>query len=177
MPPSDDPLPLVHRIARIRRLRIDDLPAFQAYRSDPDLARYQGWSAMSDADARQFLAEMSEIKLFRLGEWHQLAIADVGTDALVGDIGLHVSPDGSAAEIGFTLTKGAQGKGIATCAAEVAVRLLLERTPARRILGVTDARNEASIRLLRRIGMRQVASREAVFKGESCVELVFGTER
>ena len=172
-----DPLPMIHGAARIRRLRLDDLAAFQAYRSDPDLARYQGWTAMSDAEAERFLAEMAGIELFGLGEWHQLAIAAVDTDALLGDIGLHVSADGSAGEIGFTLCKAAQGRGIATDAAKAALSLLFERTSVAAVTGVTDASNEPSIKLLRRIGMRQVASRHVVFKGEACVELVFSKER
>lgn len=132
---------------------------------------------MSLEEAAQFLAEMSEVELFSQGEWHQLAIADAATDALLGDIGLHLSLDGSAAEIGFTLAKAAQGRGIATWAAEAVMRLLFERTSVGRIVGVTDVRNEASIRLLKRIGMSQHALREASFKGESCFELVFARER
>jgi RimJ/RimL family protein N-acetyltransferase len=176
-PPSDDPLPLLHRNARVRRLRLDDLRRFQAYRSDPDVARYQGWAAMSDADAERFLAAMAETPLFRPGEWHQLAIAEVDSDALLGDMGVHVARDGSEAELGFTLARAAQRKGIATCAAEAAIKLLRERTAVARIVGVTDARNEPSVRLLTRVGMRQVASRETMFRGEPCVELVFAMAR
>ena len=39
---------------RLRPLHADDLPAFVAYRSHPDVARYQSWEptyAMSDAEA------------------------------------------------------------------------------------------------------------------------------
>lgn len=132
---------------------------------------------MADPDAQQFLAEMAESPLFQPGAWQQLAIADVDSDALLGDMGLHVAPDGSEAELGFTLSKAAQGKGIATSAAEAAINLLFERTAVGKIVGVTDARNEPSIRLLKRIGMREVASREAVFRGEPCVELVFALRR
>lgn len=167
MPSNADPLPLMHGAARIRRLRVEDLAVFQAYRSEPELARYQGWAAMSDAEAEQF----------RLGEWHQLAIADVDTDALLGDLGLYLAPDGLTGEIGFTLSTAAQGRGIATCAAEVGMRLLFERTSVRTIIGVTDERNAPSIRLLARIGMLEIASRRAEQRGEPCVELVFGIER
>jgi RimJ/RimL family protein N-acetyltransferase len=177
MPSNADPLPLMHGAARIRRLRVEDLAFFQAYRSEPELARYQGWAAMSDAEAEQFLAEMAGIELFRLGEWHQLAIADVDTDALLGDLGLYLAPDGLTGEIGFTLSTAAQGRGIATCAAEVGMRLLFERTSVRTIIGVTDERNAPSIRLLTRIGMLEIASRRAEQRGEPCVELVFGIER
>jgi hypothetical protein len=49
---TPDPLPLFTGIAVLRRLEVNDLAAFQAYRSDSKVGRFQGWSVMSDADAR-----------------------------------------------------------------------------------------------------------------------------
>ena len=53
--------------------------------------------------------------------------------------------------------------------------LAFERLEAHRVFGRTDARNEASARLMRRLGMREEAHfREAeIFKGEWGDELVF----
>ena len=59
----------------LRRMRTRDLAAFQAYRSLPELGRFQGWSPMSETEALSFLAEMSEARLFAAGEWVQLGIA------------------------------------------------------------------------------------------------------
>ena len=42
----------------LRRLGVGDLAAFQAYRLDPELGRYQGWSPMSPAEATDFLSAM-----------------------------------------------------------------------------------------------------------------------
>ena len=41
-------LPQEFRGGRLRRMRPEDLTAFQAYRALPELGRYQGWSPMSD---------------------------------------------------------------------------------------------------------------------------------
>jgi aminoglycoside 6'-N-acetyltransferase len=120
---------------------------------------------------------MTNAVLFQPGEWIQLAIAEPATDRLLGDIGLHLARDVSVAEVGFTLARQAQGRGIATAAAEAAVALILEHTAASRVVGITDARNLPSVRLLARLGMRQVESRQTVFKGEACTELVFSIER
>lgn len=43
---------------RLRQMVPHDLAAFQAYRSIPELGRYQGWSPMSDVEALQFLGEV-----------------------------------------------------------------------------------------------------------------------
>ncbi len=36
---------------RLRRFAEADLPAFIAYRNDPDVARYQSWEGISEAEA------------------------------------------------------------------------------------------------------------------------------
>jgi len=172
-----DWLPTRNRNALLRRLRLDDLHAFQAYRHDPALARYQGWCPVSDPEALAFLEEMASAPLLQPGQWIQLAIADPHTDQLLGDIGLYVAPDSSSAELGFTLARAAQGRGVATAAAQAAVRLLFACTAVARVVGITDARNEPSVRLLSRIGMRMVESRQSVFKGEACTEQVFSMAR
>ena len=160
----------------LRRLDPQDLAAFQAYRGDVELGRYQGWSPLPEAEAQAFLAAMSEAPLLRRGEWMQLGIAEPGSPRLLGDIGLYLSDDARQAEIGFTLSRAAQGRGLATAAVRAALALLFE-SGVERVVGVTDARNAASIALLLRVGMRKCEERNVGFRGEPCVELVFAIER
>jgi RimJ/RimL family protein N-acetyltransferase len=147
-----------------------DLRAFQHYRHDPAIGRYQGWSPQPDQDALQFLAQMEAAELFPRGRWMQLAIASPVDDHLFGDLGVCLAADGASAEIGFTLAAAAQRRGIATDAVGALFDLLFERTIIGRIVAVTDARNAASIRLLERVHMRRVASVEAVFRDAACIE-------
>lgn len=172
-----DPLPVFAGAAVLRRMAASDLQDFQSYRRDAALARFQGWSPQPDAQALAFLQAVATAPLFRPGEWMQLAIAEPLALKLVGDIGLLLAPDGSFAEVGFTLARPAQGAGLATSAVLAAIGLVLAHTAVARVIGVTDQRNAASIRLLQRVGMQLTASREAVFKGEPCTELVFERER
>ena len=155
---------------RLRRLREADLPRFQAYRSDAELGRYQGWLPMHDAAARAFLRQMADSSFCPRGAWFQLGVADLDSAALIGDIGIHLQPDGSAAEIGFTLAHEAQGRGLATEAVAAAVALVFAHTSAARVVAITDARNAASVRLLERVGLRRFATLDAVFRGEACLE-------
>lgn len=161
----------------LRRLGTSDLTAFQAYRCDPELGRYQGWSTMSDAEAREFLGEMSSVPLFRPGKWLQLGIASPKDLSLLGDIGLYLAGDSRHAEIGFTLARSAQGHGFATAAAQEAIRMVFRLTPVERVLGITDARNHASVGVLERVGMRKESERAALFRGEMCVEYVYAMGR
>ncbi len=157
----------------LRRLRTSDLAAFQAYRSIPELGRYQDWSPMSEAEAAAFLAEMSEAPLFTPGDWVQLGIAQQESGQLIGDIGIFLSADGLTGELGFTLAPGAQGRGMATAAVRQALQIVFGLTSVKQVLGVTDSRNVASIRLLERVGFRHHESRNAVFREEPCCEEVY----
>jgi aminoglycoside 6'-N-acetyltransferase len=160
----------------LRRLRRSDLAAFQAYRHDPELGRYQGWSAQSDADAQAFIDEMAAAPPFVRGQWLQLGIADAASDALIGDIGLCLDSDGRSAEIGFTLARAHQGRGLATAAVAQALQLLWDRD-IERVVGITDTRNRASLRLLERLGFVPQQTRTTVLKGEPCDEVVCMLER
>lgn len=174
---ATDVLPRCGAGVVLRRLSGPDIAAFQAYRTDAELGRYQGWAPMTDAKAREFLDEMHTAELFCPGEWTQIGVAAPDGVALLGDMGLFLAADSRHAEIGFTLAWPAQGRGVATAAAREAVALLFEFTAVERVLGITDARNGASIRVLERIGMRKVDERRVVFGGEPCVECVYAVSR
>jgi RimJ/RimL family protein N-acetyltransferase len=172
-PPSDAKLPRPFAGGLLRRLHGSDLAAFQAYRSIPELGRFQGWSAMSEGEALAFLDEMSTIPLFSLGEWVQLGIAESATNRLIGDIGVFLAGDGQSAEVGFTLEPAAQGRGVAAAAVRGALELLFAATDVQRVLGVTDTRNLASVRLLERVGFKYSGQSNTVFRGEPCSEATY----
>lgn len=154
----------------LRRLSPDDLAAFQAYRQDPEVGRWQGWQPQPDAQALGFLTEMASAPLFVPGTWSQLGIADAQTGALLGDIGIHISDDGQAAEFGFSLARAAQGRGLASAAVREAVALVFAQTPVLCIHAQTDSRNLACIRLLERLGAVKLADIATEFRHEPCVE-------
>lgn len=172
-----DLLPRVTGSIVLRRLAATDLADFQSYRQDPRLGRYQGWAATPDHDARHFLEHMSLAPLLQPGSWCQIGIADPDSLALIGDIGLILAADSSQADIGFTLRRQSQGRGLATAAVKEAIALVFEGTSAVRVVGIADTRNLASIRLLERVGMHHVATRSARSRGKPCTELVYNAHR
>ena len=170
----DDALPRTTGRLVLRRFAARDLAAFQTYRCDPEVGRYQGWSALDDAGAAAFLAEMADATIGVPGEWFQIAVADKSTDALVGDIGIGFDKDrAGVGEIGFSMAPSAQGRGLGSEAVSCALALLFESGQVDVVEGITDARNAPSIRLLERVGMRLVKTRQTLFKGEACTEHVY----
>jgi RimJ/RimL family protein N-acetyltransferase len=132
---------------------------------------------MTEAEALAFINEVAAAELFVVGQWAQIAIAEANTGQLVGDIGIFVAENADSAEVGFTLSPTATGKGYATAAVRETFHLLFEYTLVKRIIGVTDARNIPSVRLLERVGMTRVESRETVFRAEPCTEWVYAIPR
>ena len=141
---------------RLRALREDDdLAVFLGYRSDPLVARYQGWGPMDEAKARAFLREHGAKADFdSAGHWLQLAIADAATDALLGDLGVWLSHDRSEAELGITLASASQGRGIGRSAMRAACGMLFSDSAVTRIHANADARNTASRRVVEKLELR-----------------------
>ncbi len=167
-------LPITTPRCLLRGFHERDLQAFAAYRADPEVARYQSWSSYSMDDARAFYEAQSHTELGVLGTWYQVAIAELGSDALLGDCALHFL-DEHQVELGFTLAPASQGKGIMREAAAALVAGVFERLGKHRILAVTDARNDAAAKLLAGLGFRREAHfrKNVLFKGEWGDEFVF----
>lgn len=161
----------------LRRLSTADLADFQDYRRDEELGRYQGWRPTPDEQARDFLAEMSVAPFPNPGHWVQIGITEPGFQRLIGDIGVFLDHDATSAEIGFTLARPAQGRGVATAAVREVIDLIFRCSPARRVIGITDARNLPSMRLMERVGMRMTETRQAIFRGSACVEHTYAVTR
>jgi len=176
---SDDAALLPRTDARValRRLRATDLEPFAAYRRDPDVGRWQGWTPLSDEATLAFLQEMAACPLCGRGQWTQLGIARLADDALLGDVGIRVEDDGSEVELGITLSRAAQGRGFAGEALRLALDIAFAATPAGRVIAVTDARNAPCIRLLERGGLRRIGRHATTFRGEPCEEIVYAIAR
>src|SRR5690242_1807679 len=102
----------------LRRFSPADAEAFAAYRSDPEVARYQSW----DVPIQDPLGTVTG---YGNGDpdapgWFQYAVDLDGV--LIGDLGLNLDENLMQAELGFTLAPAYQGKGYAT----EAVRGLLD---------------------------------------------------
>jgi len=173
-----DLLPRFAGLAVLRRLEVSDLAVFQAYRHDPLIVQYQDWyGTRTDAEASVFLAKMNTVELLQPGICAQIGIAEPDRLALVGDIGLTVATDGKSAEIGYTLRREAQGRGIGTAAVREIVKLVFERTDAEQVLGIAEPHNTRSIRLMERVGMRMIEVRSGVIRDAPCIDHVYAISR
>ncbi|HLZ82460.1 MAG TPA: GNAT family protein [Caulobacteraceae bacterium] len=167
------------------RLRIDDLvpgdaPALFDYRSDPEVARFQSWSFASVEETRAFIVRNASSPFGENGAWYQLAVRSAATGELVGDLGVHFLPqDDQQVEIGFTIAPAHQRQGFGKAAVIALIDYLFTVLGKHRVIASVDPRNEASMALLRKVGMRQEAHfrQSLLWQGEWVDDVVFALLR
>lgn len=133
-----------------------DAQPFSDYRSDPEVARLQGWEApYSLAQAAQFISEMKSTRPGTPGDWYQLAMQLKSSGELIGDCAFQILAfDSRQAEIGVTLSRRFQGQGYALEGLTRLLEYLFAELNLHRVRANVDPQNQSSIRLLERLGFR-----------------------
>jgi len=160
----------------LRRFRPDDAETLAAYRSDPDVARYQSWDAPYPVrKARYAIESMAAADPAQPG-WFQYAVELTAERALIGDVGVNLHDNRMQAEIGYTVAPRWQGRGHATAAVRAVLDHLFRVQGLHRVSAECDARNLASVRLLERIGFRRegLLRQHTWIKGEWTDDLLYG---
>jgi RimJ/RimL family protein N-acetyltransferase len=152
--------PVLTERLSLRPLQPSDAAAVHAYQSREDVCRYipYGPRSLDEVTARLHRADVTRSTLDEAGQAMVLAVVRRSDDVLVGDVMLAwASGEHRTGEIGYVLNPSYEGNGYATEAAAAALRLGFDGLGLHRIIARIDARNEASARLLHRLGMRQEA--------------------
>ena len=166
---------LTERLA-LTPLRGDDAAGVFAYRSDPEVGRYQTWAPRSLEDVQRFIASLQPIAFDTPGTWYQLGIRLRDGGDLVGDLGCHFRDDNPReVEIGVTLAPARQGRGYGTEAVAGLLGHLFGTLCKHRVVASVDPRNLPCVALLERVGLRQEGHfRESLwFRGGWVDDLAF----
>ena len=164
----------------LRRLVQSDDAALFAYRTAPEVARYQCWRPESIEETREFIQNLSEVKIDTPDTWFQLAIVLPSSGELVGDCGLHFLKDEpNQTEIGITLAPQHARQGYASETLHAVLELLFDNLEKHRVFASVDPKNLAAMALFKRLGMRQEAHfvESVSFDGAWVDDVVFGMLR
>jgi RimJ/RimL family protein N-acetyltransferase len=160
---------------RLRRFDPRDAEFLAAYRSEPEVARFQSWGESFSIEAARSL-----ITAFADGDadgpgWFQWAIERVDHPGIVGDVAVDLQRDGRQAVIGYTIAQAFQGRGYATEIIARAVDHLLVDRGLHRVTAECDTRNAASVRLLERLGFRREGHLRSStwINGEWCDDYIY----
>jgi len=171
------PLPMTTERLLLRPFDTGDLEAMMAYYALPEVQRYLDWKARDRVEVKAALAAMcKDVALNRPGDTLSLAVARRSDDVLVGQVSLRWHDATAAqAELRFAFNPEYRRQGYGAEAARAALDLGFETFDFHRIFARCDARNQASARLLGKLGMRLEAHyrEHALFQGEWDEELHF----
>jgi RimJ/RimL family protein N-acetyltransferase len=161
----------------LRPLTSRDTDALLAYRGREDVCQYVPFEPMTrEAITERLTGQWARTELTGEGQSLTLGAEVSQTGELAGDIILFWhSEEHAGGEIGYVFNPGLGGRGYATEAVTMMLRLGFEELGMHRIIARIDERNDPSVRLARRVGMRQEARlvENEFFKGEWSTELDF----
>lgn len=166
---------------RLRPFAETDLDELANILARPDVMRYLDREPMTRQEVAAALRQ--RVTMNRLNEQgdNLMLVIEIGeTGQLIGSINLiWVSEEHAQGEIGYTLHPDHQGHGYASEATRAIIEFGFREIELHRIIGCCDDRNERSIRLLERVGMRREAHfREIEWsKGEWCSQYVYAILR
>jgi RimJ/RimL family protein N-acetyltransferase len=160
----------------LRRFRAADAETLAAYRSDPQVARYQSWTAPVTIEDARVIVESMELGDPDRPGWFQYAVERTEDHTLIGDVGVGLDDNRRQAELGFSLASAYQGRGYATEAVRAVLDHLFRVRGLHKVSAECDLRNTASARLLERVGFVREGHRRSHtwIKGEWTDDLLYG---
>ncbi len=133
----------------IRRFNKDDWQALHAMLSDDALVRYEPYGAFSERESRREAKLRAKNKAF----W---AVCEAGSGYVIGNVTL-APRTYDAYELGYIFAWPYHGRGYATEASLAVLRYGFEAMRARRVYAQCNTKNEPSMRVMQRLGMRREA--------------------
>lgn len=152
---------------RLRRWRDADVDPLAAINADPEVMRWIGDGSVRDRATTGAEISASE-EMWRTRGYGRFAVELRDTGELAGLVGMAVPDDVPdvmpAVEIGWRFARAHWGRGLATEAAGAALRFAFTDTGLDRLVGVHLVGNDASARVMLKLGMRfHVATTEVVY--------------
>ena len=152
---------------RLRRWRDGDVDALAAINADPGVMRWIGDGSVRDRAATGAELAASQ-QLWRVRGFGRFAVEIRDTGELAGLTGMAVPDDVPevmpAVEIGWRFARAHWGRGFATEAAQAALQFAFTDAGLDRLVGVHVVGNDASARVMLKLGMRfRLATTETVY--------------
>jgi RimJ/RimL family protein N-acetyltransferase len=155
--PYDFAAPLRTERLLLRTMTEADVDDIHAYQSREDVARYLMYGPRSREEVAEKVARHSQSRVLRDdGDYWQLALERDGR--VIGDLYFTIASVANATgEIGWVLNPVHAGRGYMTEAATAVLQIAFNGLGLHRVKAELDPRNETSVALCKRLGMREEA--------------------
>jgi len=154
-----------------------DVDAVYAYRRREDVARYLFDVALSREECALAVQQrISQVSFEAEGDKIILAVELTQSGVLIGEVSLiWRSVDARQGEVGWIFDPQYHGRGYATEAANAMLDLAFGPGDIHRVAARCDVRNDASWRLMERLGMRREAHfrEHAIFRSQWDEEYIY----
>ncbi|ADU32401.1 GNAT family N-acetyltransferase [Evansella cellulosilytica] len=149
---------------RLRKITLDDTKEMFSYGSNEEVTKYVTWDTHNTMDDTKGFIEFV-IKQYESNNLAPWGIEYKSTNKLIGTIDfVSWKPTHHVAEIGYVLSPDYWGKGITTEAAEKVIEFGFNKMDLVRIQAKCFVDNNASARVMEKIGMRYEGTlRKAAF--------------
>jgi len=138
----------------LREYREDDWQAVHHYATDPEVCRFMVWGPNTEEETKAHVRASIDAAAEQPRRKFNLAITLKDAGELIGGAGLVVgAPEHREGWLGYVLALEHWGRGYATEAAGLLLRLGFERVGLHRIFATCDVENGASARVLEKAGM------------------------
>jgi RimJ/RimL family protein N-acetyltransferase len=145
---------LTTRSLILRDFTAEDWRPVLGYQSDPHYLRYYEWAGRTEAEVQAFVQRFLDWQAEEPRLKFQLAVTLAGDGRLIGTCGVRLERAAAqVGELGYELAPTFWGLGYATEAAREMVRFGFEELGLHRIWGDTVAANDASRRVMEKLGM------------------------
>ena len=154
----------------LRGMRVSDAADMFAYAKDPAVTEFLTWYPHANAEeTRQYLTYVGQ--RYRTGDFYDWAVVDQESGHMIGTCGFtSFNCPSDSAEVGYVLNPAYHGRGLATEAVRRVIRFGFEELELHRIEAHFMVGNDASRRLMERVGMTfEGFARESMkIKGKYC---------
>ena len=137
----------------LRGMRVSDAPDMYEYARRPSVTEYLTWEPHASVEeTRQYLTYVGQ--RYRTGDFYDWSVVDKESGHMIGTCGFtSFNCPADSAEIGYVLNPAYQGRGLGTEAVRRVLEFGFEELNLHRIEAHFIQGNDASRRLMERVGM------------------------
>ena len=164
---TPEPLMITERLT-LRRMTEADAPFYLDMVSDPDFRYYiadRGVRTLADATE---LLRSRVIAAYEQDGFGMFLVSRRDNQRPVGMAGLVRRDFLDDIDVGYSMLPEGRGQGFATEAADACINFARDHLACRRLAAITHVENDASMRVLSRLGFRTAGTVEFPEDGETC---------
>ncbi len=133
---------------------MDDIDRCVLMNQNPEVAEFVGYGMTFTRESMKKLLEETTFADYKKYGYGRLAVVDKTNNLFIGFSGLKYIPELDEVELGYRFFREYWGKGIATEAGKASIQFGKEHLGLKRIIGLVNPDNIASIRVLEKLGFQ-----------------------